>query len=123
MANGSYSAWDCLNSWYQVDTVETLESFNLVIVTFKGIYNMDMVAQQYRSLPGVRYAEESKYAEADGLFGRRGDNIRATILEGDTWQFVFTRDDEEFFHLTTTSDGVRVYGGRFYREHVYSGKY
>jgi len=52
---GTYTAWDCLNNYYGISDV-----FNALTATqpfvelvLKGLYNTDLLASRYKSLPGV----------------------------------------------------------------------
>lgn len=67
IAGGSYSAWNCLNSWYKATSFNPLylsgtATSGYVIVNYDGIYDIDKIAPDYRSLPGLLDAY------ADGIF-------------------------------------------------------
>jgi hypothetical protein len=60
MQAGTYTAWDCLNSYYRKTAVfyhqgvnSSHLAFNLVEVTLKGIYDINQIFPLYQSLPGV----------------------------------------------------------------------
>src|SRR4030095_6654595 len=61
MKAGSYRAWDCLNDLYRL-VQSTYYAFteHFVILQFRGIYNTDLLAQEYSRLPGIRSGESSR---------------------------------------------------------------
>ena len=82
MKAGTYKNWDCLNDLYglvQANYYAYAEHF--VILKFRGIYNTDLLAQEYSRLPGVINGESSR------LVGG-GPDICGTI-EGSGYHYVF----------------------------------
>lgn len=79
-----YSAWDCLNEFYGLESLE-LSDFKLidetVRVRLKGIYNMPTIAALYAQLPGIKSARADSYG---------GDGSRiCTSRDGSTFTYVF----------------------------------
>jgi len=106
--NGSYTAWDCPNQWYEVQQINPGSFY--VQVEFQGIYNMQMLAAEYATFPGVSYAEHN------GMFG--GGSTICGSIDGDTWHMVLLHGwgdcpsgciYREYFYFTTTSTGAPVF--------------
>ncbi len=58
MAAGTYTAWDCLNSWYDLSEVEPEQySDRYVTLVFDGVYDIPTLATDYAALPGVTTAQ------------------------------------------------------------------
>jgi hypothetical protein len=79
VAEGNYTAWDCANTWYGLQSLNVRAS--LTQVNLKGIYATPQLATEYGGLPGVRSAEPN-------YFGGDGPTICGTI-DGDTYHYVF----------------------------------
>jgi hypothetical protein len=70
---GQYTAWNCLNEAYRLTDFRTLESETELV--FDGIYNVGLVFELYRQLPGVTGGNAS-WLGADGptiCVSRAGD--------------------------------------------------
>ncbi len=76
--DGTYTAWDCANEAYGLDTVQVSSSY--VRVSFDGIYDLDLLAEEYADLPGI------DFAEPDYLVGD-GDTVCVTP-EPAAWNYV-----------------------------------
>jgi len=53
---GEYSAWDCLNDFYRLESQESF-SGRYVILKLKGQYDLELLASLYLRLPGMQSAE------------------------------------------------------------------
>lgn len=110
MRAGQYRAWDCLNQTYVVtntlfaDAKPPFEAS--VLLTLKGIYDIETVGMQYGALVGVK-------AYGAGL-GGDGPTICVT-RESDLWHYVFDQaggdcpsgcTEHTYYHFTTTAAGA-----------------
>jgi len=59
MKAGTYTAWDDLNEFYHIDTITFSSFLCFVKLEFLPHLSMVLVAEEYRSLPGVIYATPS----------------------------------------------------------------
>ena len=59
MVSGTYMEWDCLISWYKIENIK--ENSGSVFVTFKGIYNIEKMSEDFKSLPGVLYVNPNHF--------------------------------------------------------------
>jgi hypothetical protein len=111
MRAGQYRAWDCLNHTYVVtDTMfaDAKPPFDSnVLLTLKGIYDIQAVALQYAALLGVK-------AFDDGPSAGDGPTICVT-RESDLWHYVFDRaggdcpagcTEHTYYHFSTTGAGA-----------------
>ncbi len=82
--DGSYTAWNGLNSAYGVIQIDKslLNSYGAVNLTFSGRYNIPLVAAEYAGLTGVRYAEPN------GVLGD-GNDVCLSIDNGGNHFFIF----------------------------------
>jgi hypothetical protein len=80
---GAYHAWDALNARWRVVEKQKVTDSGVLLLRFRGIYDMSTVAQQYASLSGVRSAEP------DGIIG--DDSTICLTIEGSAYRFVFDR--------------------------------
>jgi hypothetical protein len=55
IAANHYSAWDCLNDFYKLESREPVVA-SYVLLKFKGNYDLNLLAGLYKSLPGMRSA-------------------------------------------------------------------
>lgn len=76
---GVYDDWDCANDWYGLVSSSVHSGF--VVLTFDGIFDVEALATEYETLPGVTYAEP------DSLMGD-GSTVCATE-DGTTFHYVF----------------------------------
>jgi hypothetical protein len=55
---GTYTAWDCLNSYYgvTVTSLQALTNANIVTVRSNGVLNTNAIAGLYQALPGIETA-------------------------------------------------------------------
>ena len=70
---GQYSAWDCLNDFYGLESIVPSPltiTRSFVVLTLEGIYDLPQLAELYGQLPGI------ERAEANG-FGGDGPKICA----------------------------------------------
>ena len=81
---GTYTAWNDLNSTYGVTKIEASipASRKSVILTFAGRYNIPLLAPEYAKLPNVRFAEQN------GVMGD-GPDVCMAIGDGDDHFFIF----------------------------------
>ena len=105
---GTYSHWDCPNSWYELQSTSSLGS--AIQLNFEGIYNMPLLATEYATLPGVQYAERNWMAGG-------GSTICGTI-DGNTWHIVMVHGygdcpsgciNRDYYYFTTIPGGAPVY--------------
>jgi phage tail protein X len=105
-----YSAWDCLNEFYGLETLDArdLGSGLSVFIRLKGIYDMRVVANVYRRLPGITKTQASGYgfgdssticAKRDGatityVIDRRGGDCPAGCTTSDAYAFRSTEPGE-----------------------------
>jgi len=75
-----YSDWDCPNRFLGAQ-IAMHPDFNYAELTFKGLYNPQVIENAYRHLPGVIATEFA------GLLGD-GPNIYVTRTEA-TWHYIF----------------------------------
>ena len=83
---GQYSAWDCLNEFYGLTSIEP-QRFSIgssfVLVKLKGLYDLALLAGVYAQLPGITSVEP------DG-FG--GDNAKICAARaGDQFEYMVDR--------------------------------
>ncbi len=78
---GDYDAWECLNRHFRAVEMAPSGS-NIVTLTLKGRYNLNVVADAYRKTMGV-VAAEPVTTLGDG------PTIVVTPGEGSTWHYVF----------------------------------
>jgi hypothetical protein len=77
---GTYTAWDCLNRYYQLTEVDAFQG--IVSVVLKGNYNLRLLEDLYRGLPGV-----TNVSSLDSL-GQVGDNAHlCASRSGDQYQY------------------------------------
>lgn len=107
MQAGTYTAWNCLNDAYGVQSA----NFNLGLVPFaelelEGIYNIRRVAQQYGGLPGIKSAMPN-------MGGGDGSTI-CVVEQNEITHYVFDRaggdcpagcTEHEYKHFTVTAGG------------------
>lgn len=82
MKSGTYRAWECPNGFYglvKMNFYATVDGW--VFLSFKGIYNTDLLALEYSRLPGVKRVQTNR------LMGG-GRDICGTI-EGAQYHYVF----------------------------------
>jgi hypothetical protein len=67
MHAGDYLAWDCLNDFYGLRSLEiqSYDTFSTVSIELDGIYALDQMARLYAELPGIEFAE-SNGSDGDG---------------------------------------------------------
>ena len=79
---GDYSAWDCLNDFYELESQSIVGIFNpSVRLKLAGIYNLGVLAELYRQLPGVEYADpDSGTGDGSSLcVGREGTRYEYVV--------------------------------------------
>jgi hypothetical protein len=78
-AAGLYTAWDCLNAAYGLVSVSAPDSW--VTLELEGIYNLPLVLERYRQLPGV----------ISGSYGGAIDDGPTICVtrEADRYEYVF----------------------------------
>lgn len=101
--NSQYTAWDCLNSFYGLESLN-LSDFEftdqIVTLELKGLYNTRSIAAVYARLPGIKNAQANGYggdrsticAQRDGstityVFDERGGDCPAGCTEHDAHAF------------------------------------
>jgi hypothetical protein len=110
---GEYDAWDELNLMYKVTQIKTrpvIPGFGcLVSLSFEGRFHPCHLAEQYRVLPGVMFAEPNGI-EGDGsnVYARQiGNDITylfrlaygdcpAGCISSEFWYFVFNQGEPEY---------------------------
>lgn len=76
---GDYSAWDCLNDFYGL---ESMEGDALVLLTLKGRYNMNRVAAIYAQLPGTERADPNwSGGDSATICARRGTSVIEYVFD------------------------------------------
>ncbi len=81
MKAGEYTAWDCANAYYGVERVTYLETLTFGTIEFKGYYNLGLLGEEYRALPGiVSTGPRTDYSD--------GPRIRG-VIDGSTYHYVF----------------------------------
>jgi hypothetical protein len=86
IAAGEYDAWDQLNEYYHVTDIK-IGGHGLVSLVFDGRLNPYRLAEQYRLLPGVLYAEPN-FRDGDG------SNVYARQIDlGFSYLFRYARGD------------------------------
>jgi len=82
MQQGAYTAWDCLNNYYGMRSIvyQTFTNGNTAAVNLKGMYNVDLIASLYETLPGVTTAPVSgkttrDYDSVAYICAARGDGV------------------------------------------------
>jgi len=111
MRAGQYRDWDCLNQTYVVSNTQFLDASppfqSNVLLTLKGIYDIEAVTAQYGALAGVK-------AEYGGPSGGDGPTICLT-RESDLWHYVFDQaggdcpagcTEHTYYHFSTTAAGA-----------------
>lgn len=90
MVGGSYTAWDCLNSWYESVDIRFAPgpgAGGTVRITFGGVYDTAQVAAEYAALPGVQTAgtvaaPASPYAAPPRLCATAEGNVIHYVATG-----------------------------------------
>ena len=112
--NGTYHAWDSLNTLFRLKKIDTSflsNDFNWVKLVFRGRLHPNYLALYYKNLPGVIYAE------ANGIIGD-SPNIYPWILDGrvtflarDAWGDCPSGCIEShFFYFKETDSGFELIG-------------
>ena len=99
---GDYSAWDCLNDFYGLESIEPNRATigdSHVLLTLKGLYNMNLVGEVYGKLPGIESVEANS-------FGGDGPTICAQ-RSGSTIEYVVDRAGGDCPGGCTTHDAHR----------------
>ena len=108
IAAGEYDAWDQLNEYYHVTEIK-IGGHGLVSLVFDGRLNPYRLAEQYRLLPGVLYAEPN-FRDGDGpnVYARQTDfgfsylfryaygDCPAECIHNEYWYFVCEDDGPVF---------------------------
>jgi hypothetical protein len=103
-AEGRYTAWDCLNAAYGLESAIPLT--NGVELQLEGIYNLPLVFERYRQLPGVTGGTSLMY-------GAPGPTI-CVAREGERYEYVFddtggqcaeTCSQHRAYHFASESSG------------------
>jgi hypothetical protein len=85
LEEGQYSAWNCLNEFYGASTPTVSGAMKSAWATLKlrGTYNLPLIAELYRQLPGVTSAgpEESNFMRTTCV-ARDGDHIEYVLYQG-----------------------------------------
>ena len=82
VADGEYHAWNQLNEQFQVTDIDTSSiKYQWVLLTFNDRYHPRRVAEEYKDLPGVRYAEPN------GIMGDFSNIYPKESLRGITYLF------------------------------------
>ena len=107
---GTYSAWDCLTSFYGLVNKHTMTTFgrNYVTLTLEGNYNLELLADEvFSKLPGVK-SVVSNASGGDGptICARRdADTIDYVVdrRDGDCFAGCFLHDAK---HFVSSAKGV-----------------
>jgi hypothetical protein len=59
---GNYSAWNCLNDFYRLQSMELGADDKYYVLGLKGMYDLDLVSQLYKELPGITDVEPNRRA-------------------------------------------------------------
>jgi hypothetical protein len=81
-AKHEYTAWDCLNDFYGLESLEPV-SASYALLTLKGNYDLELLAGLYLQLPGIRGASANQS-------GGNGPTICARRA-GSNVEYVFDR--------------------------------
>jgi WD40 repeat protein len=80
--SGSYTAWDELNARYGLVEVDMLSpSLGIIALRFSGHFNGPLLAKEYSTVPGLRYAEPN-------YIGGDGSDV-CLCIDGDAHIYVF----------------------------------
>lgn len=111
--NSEYHAWDCLNEGYGVQTTEILEpidSCQRVLLTFRGLFDIEELSAAYLHLPGV-LGVRPYWDNGPGLQTTHDICLRK---ESTFWRYMFVGlspiDDgfKSFYYFTVSEDGVII---------------
>ena len=90
-----YRDWNCFNSFLGAEVVDHSE-FEYAELSFRGLYNPDIVATWYRDLPGVKLTEFSSIL---------GDSSNIYVSrQGSVWIYLFTIAGGDCLAGCTTAD-------------------
>jgi hypothetical protein len=82
VSDGTYQPWDVANATYGVVKVAVLSTDPAIVALwFSGTYNAPLLAGEYATLPGVKYAEPN-------YIGGDGSDI-CLCIDGETHTYVF----------------------------------
>jgi hypothetical protein len=87
IAAGEYSAWDCLNDFYELDSTKQMPieiGSSFVVISLKGQYDLGELSDLYAKLPGIKSVETNS-GGGDGptiRARRRGDSIEYIVDRG-----------------------------------------
>lgn len=84
VADGEYHAWDCLNQVYELTDEPAMLGTDVIQLTFEGLYDTRLIAEQYLDLPGVLSAGPTLLDPPP-----MGFSTICLLPEGDTWHYVF----------------------------------
>lgn len=118
MESGAYTAWDCLNDYYGLESVER-ESFlflDIVTLRFKGIYFMSFLEPLYAQLPEVNHASAQPGGldrSICGLVDSRSTHHYFIVVEafGDCLAGCIFKDVRYF---TSRAGGVPRFRGKYF---------
>jgi hypothetical protein len=110
IAAGEYSAWDCLNDFYQLDAMQMTPmkvGGSFVAITLKGQYNVAELSHLYAMLPGIKSVEPNGIlGDGPTIRARRRDDALEYIVDraGGDCPAGCTTHDAHFF--VSTAPGV-----------------
>lgn len=110
IAAGEYSAWDCLNDFYQLDPTKPMPiqvGSSFVVITLKGQYHLGQLSDLYAKLPGIESVEPNSFiGDGPSIHARhRGDDIEYIVdRAGGDCPAGCTSHDAHFF--VSTAPGV-----------------
>ncbi len=121
--HGDYHEWDCLNDWYQLQTMKLPTGVPLgsrVVLVLKGLYDLETVAADYAALAGIASAVPEYVAVPVGGAGTF-PSICASI-DGSTYRYFFDVPPEPSpypiplpppltYYFTTTAEGQITFVG------------
>lgn len=110
---GKYRAWECLNRHYGATSMSS-STHNGVSLEFKGRLNMEVLAELYGKVAGVRLAEPVRpIGEAPTIH---------VTPEADTWHYVFDHasgdcpagcTEHDAYYFRVAGDGEPRFAGRW----------
>jgi len=108
--SGDYSAWDCLNEFYGLQSIQ-MQRFefigsSFVQLTLKGLYNLDRLATLYAQLPGISSEVPNRGGDASTICAIRNGSRYEYVVDrrgGDCPAGCTTHEASAF---TSTTPGV-----------------
>ncbi|MDH3891344.1 MAG: hypothetical protein OEV49_09700 [candidate division Zixibacteria bacterium] len=115
VSDGKYTAWDSLNSLYNMVRVDlSMPAFNMLKLKFDDWLNSEVLADIYRQLPGVRFAVPNRYmGESPMLLPSATDDGRILYFFRNAWGDCPSGCLYSEYWVFTVLSGRVVYDGYF----------